>query len=133
MVSLAWGLSTWGLFDSGQCSLESAGIGSEMAWFGGSLQLPLLLYLMAFHFLQAAWIDSLRNSVSQHLRPLFVSASYFELGLLSVAAGIGEELLFRWRLQGGVSSQRSPTLGLIQAQLLGLLVGSLVSRTSVMP
>jgi membrane protease YdiL (CAAX protease family) len=52
------------------------------------------------------------------LRPLFEPCSYVELGLISVTAGIGEEMLFRGLLQATFTDWWGAAAGLVAASVL---------------
>ena len=57
---------------------------------------------------------------------MFSNSSYLELLVLSVFAGFGEELFFRWCLQGGISSQLEPMLGKSVSIGAGIAIASLM-------
>jgi uncharacterized protein len=52
------------------------------------------------------------------VRPLFSQSSLWELALLCIAAGCGEELLFRGALQGALSRWLTPWGGIAAASIL---------------
>ena len=52
------------------------------------------------------------------LRPLFGRCTLAELGIISLLAGIGEEMLFRGVLQGAISRWIRPEIGLVAASAL---------------
>lgn len=60
--------------------------------------------------------------VSEFLVPLAKPLSVVQIGVISAAAGIGEELLFRWSLQGGFQSAFPGLAGTI----VGLCVTSVL-------
>lgn len=64
--------------------------------------LPLLLYLAATHFLPIGPIKHIRNVVEQRLYPLLKDCSISDIIWLSLLAGVTEEILFRWCIQGGL-------------------------------
>ena len=49
-----------------------------------------------------AWLAEIERVVQQALVPSLVRCSVWQLACLAALAGVGEELLFRWALQGGV-------------------------------
>ena len=65
-------------------------------------------------------LRQLREFVDAYVVPLFVSFSAIQLLLLSLAAGVGEEMLFRGLMQAGVARWLGPPLGTI----LGLVLAS---------
>ena len=60
----------------------------------------------------------IRKYVEQLVRELFVDFSWLEIGLISLAAGVGEELLFRGALQPWISSWTNPWIALAVVSLL---------------
>ncbi len=84
--------------------------------------LPLLAGLVWLQRRPPKRLQSFVDYCDRHLVPIFRPLSVAELGLLSVAAGIGEELLFRGFIMGTVSHWSDATLGAI----LGLTVSSLL-------
>jgi len=90
--------------------------------WGMAASLPMLLGFLACVRWPVGPLRSIQRISDEVIRPLFVSCSIWQLALLSVAAGIGEEALFRGILQGLVSRAWGPTPGLLLASLLfGLL------------
>jgi membrane protease YdiL (CAAX protease family) len=84
--------------------------------------LPMLLVLA--WALRSRWqpIADVRNRVGQMSREIFGEASWLDLALASLAAGLGEELLFRGALQPLLAMHSSPLVGLVGVSLLfGLL------------
>jgi membrane protease YdiL (CAAX protease family) len=123
----AIGLSAIGFYDRRQ-NLGDFGwdqIRQGLIW-GLVASLPLLGYLAVFHFSPPGWMHSLRKFCVEHLCPLFQGSAIWELALLSLAAGIGEELLFRWSLQGGLTSIFEVRLSQPVAEVIGLIIASLL-------
>ncbi|MFV1966117.1 MAG: lysostaphin resistance A-like protein [Pirellulaceae bacterium] len=67
-------------------------------------------------------LRDLRRLVDVHLVPLFAPLSVVQMLVVSLAAGVGEELLFRGLLQEGLAHWIGPPLGVA----VGLLVASLM-------
>jgi uncharacterized protein len=66
----------------------------------------------------------LRRTHKPALRELFESVSVMGLLFISVMAGLGEELLFRWSLQGGLTVWIGGALGVVVAiAITSLLFG----------
>lgn len=84
--------------------------------------IPLLL-LLAWS-MRSAWrpLRSLRRFFDRSIVPLFQPLSIVQLAVLSVLAGVGEELLFRGIVQAGISGKLEhsfgPSLALIVAAVL---------------
>jgi len=64
------------------------------------------------------WAVNLRRLVDETLLPLFSGLGWWALGLISLAAGIGEELLFRGVVQNGLADIAGPTIALLTAAVL---------------
>jgi hypothetical protein len=127
LATLAIGLSFLGVYDRRQPFSNMGWRELQDAWLWGLISsLPLLSYLVVFHVAPATSFSRLRQFCFDQLRPLFDGASISGLALLSIAAGIGEELLFRWSLQGGLSTLLEYDLGTFMANFVGLFVASLV-------
>ena len=82
-------------------------LGLGLAAAGG---LALVNYLVLRHAPDVAGVRSIRRLYRDAFRPLFRRVGVVEIVGISVAAGVGEELLFRGVIQ--------PTLGLVPASLL---------------
>ncbi|MEE2640615.1 MAG: CPBP family intramembrane glutamic endopeptidase [Planctomycetota bacterium] len=86
--------------------------------------LPMLLLLWAL--LKSEWriCRRMRETVDEKLVPLFGDCSLSELAILSCMAGLGEELFFRWCLQGGVTDwwggAAGPWIGMV---VVGVIFG----------
>jgi hypothetical protein len=84
--------------------------------------LPMLVALVAMDRIpHGAWA-SLKQVVDQLLVPMFAKTSVAEMALISMAAGMGEELLFRGLLQSALGDWIGPPLG----AWISLLVASLI-------
>ena len=64
------------------------------------------------------WTGKLRRLVDETLLPAFAGMRWWGTGLVSLAAGIGEELLFRGVVQDGLAGVAGPATALIAASLL---------------
>jgi uncharacterized protein len=103
-LALAWitqlPLGPWPGEGPGWLSLDSSvfwGIG-----WGLLGTIPLLTLLLAVERAPIRAIRELAELVRHHLGPLLEQAPWWQLGLLALLAGVGEELLFRGWLQHGV-------------------------------
>jgi uncharacterized protein len=83
--------------------------------------LPMIVLLLASY--ESTWqpLVRLRREVEKVVRDLFAGCGWFEFALVSIAAGIGEEVLFRGALQPLVISWTVPWIGItVVALLFGL-------------
>ena len=99
---LAIGLGTW--FDVDP--LENVTLSPETLWqqasaagWGLLATLPMLVGLVVLRKIQGGPLGELNQLVDKQLAPLFAEARLWELALIALAAGWGEELLFRGWLQ----------------------------------
>jgi uncharacterized protein len=67
--------------------------------FGFSATLPMLAGLLALRAVRVGPLGRLNLVVDQLVAPLFGKCSIFQLAMISIVAGIGEELLFRGVVQ----------------------------------
>jgi len=66
-------------------------------------------------------LEDVKELVQEQLVPHFSRLTIFEIALISVAAGIGEEILFRGLIQNGLAAWIGPPLGLAAALILASL------------
>ncbi len=66
---------------------------------------PMLLMFYITYRFPIGPLRKLRRVVEELLVPLFAKASLLQLALISLAAGVGEELLFRGLLQSALTEQ----------------------------
>ena len=88
------------------------------AVFGVAGTLPLLLGLLVVTRVQFEPFARLNRFVGERLVPLFAPLSVFELAAISVAAGFGEEALFRGLIQSGLAAAIEGTPGVVVALVL---------------
>ncbi len=127
LILVALVLALWGLYDHRQ-PLQKLNLSQStqfMVW-GIAATIPLLVFLVVFHFSPIAAFRPMREFCRVHLQPIFQGSSTAELAILSILAGIGEELLFRWCLQGGISSLLETRAGMGAAMIIGLMVASIL-------
>ncbi len=131
LIAIAMFLAWWGLYDHAQPLDEIFVVNlSQIFGLGLLATLPLLIFLVAFHFLRPPFVRftflrSIQDFAQTELHPLFRSSTLLEMFLLSLMAGIGEELLFRWCLQGGITSLLPSSMG-GGAAAIGILVASIL-------
>ncbi len=117
VLALAFGLKPWQALDFG----PSAWLLAVLATLPMAAMLPLLARS------RWAWVEELRRFMRTVVVPLFASLPNGALLLVALAAGVGEELLFRGVLQAGLSGWLGPLPGLLLASLAFALVHA-VSR-----
>ncbi|MBB73062.1 MAG: hypothetical protein CMJ75_00970 [Planctomycetaceae bacterium] len=122
---LAIGLGTWCDIDP----LENVTIGPETLWrqvvavgWGLLATLPMLVGLVLLRQIQEGPLGELNQLVDKQLAPLFVETRIWELALIALAAGWGEELLFRGWLQTLATRNIAGNAGLWIGVLLGATV-----------
>jgi uncharacterized protein len=102
-------------FESGLQTLAHIG-------WGLGCVLPMLGMLCLIELSRWRPLIQLRDDVREIIRSIFGDASWFELALLAAAAGVGEELLFRGLLQGGlahwIGGPSGPVISLVVVSLL---------------
>ena len=95
--------------------LADLGWDLEAALLGTSSALPLLaLFAWMLQSESPAFVE-IREFLDKFVRQLFGSWTVAQMAILSLAAGIGEEVLFRGVLQPGISNFSSPITGLLVA------------------
>lgn len=104
-VLLAWGTGT-PLADAIRFSLPA------VAW-GLVGTLPMLIALVGLSYVSWPPIVRIREIVRGFARQLLLRASWLEIAVLCLLAGIGEELLFRGVLQTLIAQQAGPWSGII--------------------
>ena len=122
---LAIGLGNW--FDVDP--LENATLSPETLWqqasaagWGLLATLPMLVGLVVLRKIQGGPLGELNQLVDKQLAPLFVETRLWELALIALAAGWGEELLFRGWLQTLVTRNIPGDAGLWIGVLLSAAV-----------
>lgn len=111
-TTLGWSPDAWS---------ESA---SAAAW-GLLAACPMLLGLWLSVRFPIGPLAPLARLVRERIAPLFRETTVWQLALISVVAGIGEELLFRGLLQEGLARLIGPPAGVgIAILLAGLLFGA---------
>ena len=104
LVLVAWVLSwLWGQSLWEQLTGATAAQYFRSILLGLLATLPLLAGLLVSRRLPGAAWRRLRQVVDDQLLPMFAGSSWWGLLLLSMAAGLGEELLFRAVLQESVA------------------------------
>jgi membrane protease YdiL (CAAX protease family) len=103
-------------------------LGDRFSWdvldagWGVAATVPMFLAFLVVNYLPLPPLARIRQFFDEVLRPLFQHCSLLELALISLLAGLGEEMLFRAVIQGALGDWLGPWWGLILASLVfGLL------------
>ncbi|TWU17830.1 CPBP family intramembrane glutamic endopeptidase [Bythopirellula polymerisocia] len=80
--------------------------------------LPMIVLLFAAYEVEWQPLVKLRRDVEQVVRIIFAGCGWPEFLLVSLAAGVGEEILFRGALQPLLISWTNPWFGIVIAALL---------------
>ena len=97
---------------------------SDLHWSVPDLLLGFIasapLYVLFVGMLHSSFppFARIRRLLEHKLHPLFASWTVPQLGLLSLLAGLGEEVLFRGVIQGALSSAAGPVVALLIASAL---------------
>jgi membrane protease YdiL (CAAX protease family) len=106
----------------GRPALSGFAWNAEDAAIGALAALPMVGLFLLGQRLRIGPIRSIRRFFDEEMRPILGGCSLPDLALISVAAGVGEELLFRGVLQGVLGRWLGPLAGWGAASLLfGLL------------
>ena len=98
----------------------------EFAWVDVLIGVALGGVLFGF----VDWLERLPNRLSLSLQKVILEVigpklrplNIWQIAIISIAAGVGEELFFRWALQGGLAQYVSPWIALVIASFVfGLL------------
>jgi membrane protease YdiL (CAAX protease family) len=76
---------------------------------------PLLLLFLLCFYLPLGPLRRIKRLAAQVIRPLFAPCTLFDLALISLLAGLGEEMLFRGVLQAALTDWLGPWPGIIGA------------------
>src|SRR5262249_59862355 len=85
--------------------------------WGVAATLPMLSVLVVVERWPVGPVKKIRDLFDELIRPLFRECSLAELALVSLLAGIGEEMLFRGLFQAGVPYWLGAGLGVVLARL----------------
>lgn len=91
---------------------------AKSAWIGLVSVLPMLAFLGWILWSEYPPFAEIRDCCDSLVRQCFRRESWFSIALLSAVAGVGEEVLFRAVLQGGLSVHTDPVVGVLAASFL---------------
>jgi membrane protease YdiL (CAAX protease family) len=75
---------------------------AAIGW-GAAAAFPLLVAMLVTERYPIGPLRGLRQTVDELVAPLFAPLAIYQLGVISLLAGIGEEMLFRGLLQAGLA------------------------------
>jgi membrane protease YdiL (CAAX protease family) len=78
---------------------------------------PMAVAMLVLSRSRWRWVNALNEPVEKHMLPLFKDLPPGGVALIALAAGAGEELLFRGVIQQGISDWGGPGLGLVVASV----------------
>lgn len=99
---------------------------TRLIGWGVAATIPMLIYLVLFHFWTPKFYRPMQQFVDVKLKPIFKNSSILEMLLLSLMAGFCEEIFFRWCLQGGITSVLLSKVGIVAATFIGVGIASLL-------
>lgn len=89
---------------------------------GVAAALPMLVFLTLTMRWPVGPLRRIKDFFDRELAPLLAGCGWSDFLIISVAAGVGEELLFRGLIQGGLTRMLGPVAGVLGAAVLfGLL------------
>ena len=116
-IALGWLLGP----DPLRTHATAAGLPAALGW-GLAATLPMLAGLFILERVRFGEFAKLHDTIDDYLLPLFRPMRLWQLGLISLLAGLGEELLFRGWLQAGIAGwiggPAGPWIGLVLASLV---------------
>lgn len=112
-------LATW------RTDLRGLGLGFLVA-------VPMVLLGLAFSRWPIGPLRRIRDLVDEFIRPFFAPVTVGDLALISLTAGLGEELLFRAVGQAAFAAWLGPVSGLVLASLLFGLMHALTATYAVL-
>jgi membrane protease YdiL (CAAX protease family) len=99
---VGWLVGHWPAIGMSWGSSSVPSPGTAIVW-GLAATLPLLAALLLIDRFPLGPLRRMRETAHDVIVPLFAGASVLQLALISISAGLGEELLFRGLAQAGLS------------------------------
>jgi membrane protease YdiL (CAAX protease family) len=114
---LAVGLgNVWGSHPNTQIPQPTDVVGLSIGVVGGmALGIVMAIAMLLLEKLEWAWIQETSTVAEKNLGELIRNCSVFHCIALSIAAGVGEEMLFRGWLQGTLVELGQPVFGTMGA------------------
>jgi len=102
----------------GQPPLASFSWSLRDALYGVLATVPMLCLLGIVARWPVGPLARIKRFLDDEVRPLLQSRPWHDLAIISVAAGVGEEMLFRGVIQGALGRLLGPAPGLVLASLV---------------
>ena len=113
----------WGI---GFSPLDRLRWSTDHALFAVGATLPLVTLLLLINRHPVGPLKGLQEVVNNSLVPLFRNCRHIHFAIIALLAGLGEELLFRWLIQGKLDEWLRPQLGITSGAVVALLVASAI-------
>jgi membrane protease YdiL (CAAX protease family) len=99
---------------------------------GLAATVPMLVFLIVA--LRSRWgpLARIRQFFDEVVRPTFLGCSTFDLAMISLAAGVGEELLFRGLIQAMLADRLGVGWGLFVASLIFGLIHAITPTYAIL-
>jgi len=114
LALLAWGLG----WLTNHLPWETLHWQPRDAFLGVAASLPMLLVFLLMLRWPIGPLARIKQFSEEVIRPLFASCTILDLAVISVLAGVGEEMLFRGVLQAAFTQWWGPWIGIIAASVL---------------
>lgn len=127
LILVALGLAWFGLYDHRQplSEIQWAELVSSF-WIGLVATIPIGLLMWIVMILPFEWVREFNLLVDRQVAPLFRDITIPEIFALSLMAGLGEEILFRWAIQGGLETLLLGSAGSTLAAGVAVLIASVL-------
>lgn len=120
-VAMGWLIGHWPIASIKLNAEALPANGMAVVW-GFVATLPMLLILALLDRWPAGWLGELQKVVDELIVPLFARTTFAQLALISLAAGFGEETLFRGLIQAALAHWIGGPYGVAIAVLLASIV-----------
>ena len=131
LVAIVLGSFGWHDLDQPLGSFFHLGVGATIVWTLAGLAATFSLAALVW-FIPLRPFREFRQFVQRCIVPLFERLTLGQIALISASAGIGEEMLFRWCLQGGLQSAFASVTGTVVALFVASIVFGLCHAMGLM-
>jgi membrane protease YdiL (CAAX protease family) len=129
---VAIGLSFLGIYDHDQPLVQLAkslfGEWNGIRWliFATLAAIPMIAGHWLIDKTRPKFYQPMQDLVEKFFFPMFAQSSWVELLVVSLAAGIGEELLFRWCIQGYLNQLLFGLAGAVIAAVFAVTISGVI-------